>query len=203
MLSHHDHGRRQTGLDSTRSFWTLRSISLLQLHKRSWTTLSDDWSWLFLWRWTKCVQWRLATTVIPTINGIVNGWRTFEYEWRDTTNKSAGISLPPMLPSFGMPSEKTPLLAHTHGWDYLLKSLEHSCSWHVDRMMLRHPLHPQQHGFCSARSTKTAISGVVDYVGEAIYNKSHYLAAFLDLLKQCLKKLKKTNLHLASCEKIR
>ena len=65
--------------------------------------------------------------------------------------------------------------------NYLLKTLERLCAWHVDQCVRLRPLHPQQHGFRCDRSTETAASCLVDYVERQIYTESHCLAAFLDI----------------------
>ena len=42
--------------------------------------------------------------------------------------------------------------------NYLLKALERLCVWRMDFHLTKHPIHAQQHGFRSDRSTESAIS---------------------------------------------
>ena len=65
--------------------------------------------------------------------------------------------------------------------NYLLKTLEKICSWHMDEMLVTHPVHTRQHGFRSDRNTETSLSNVVNYIEKYIYNGQHVLGVFLDI----------------------
>ena len=65
--------------------------------------------------------------------------------------------------------------------NYLLKTLERLCSWHVEQCVRLSPLHVQQHGFRCDKSTETAASTLTDYVERHIYRRSHSLVVFLDI----------------------
>ena len=55
----------------------------------------------------------------------------------------------------------------------MLKALERLCGWHMDKALIDHPLHDNQHGFRSDRNTDTALSSAVDYIEKHIYNGEH------------------------------
>ena len=65
--------------------------------------------------------------------------------------------------------------------NYPLKTLEKLCSWHMDDNIAKHPLHAQQHGFRSDRSTETSISNVCNYIEKFIYKNEYVLGVFLDI----------------------
>ena len=65
--------------------------------------------------------------------------------------------------------------------NYLLKTLEKICSWHMDERLETHPVHKRQHGFRSDRNTETSLSDVVNYIEKYIYNGQHVIGVFLDI----------------------
>ena len=81
--------------------------------------------------------------------------------------------------------------------NYLLKGLECLVVWKMDEAILVNPVHTNQHGFRTDRSTETAISAVTDYAEKFVMNKEHCIGIFLDIksafdsidpmhIKQCL-----------------
>ena len=48
--------------------------------------------------------------------------------------------------------------------NYLLKGLEWLCVWRMDLHLTKYPIHTQQHGFRSDRSTESAISFMTNYI---------------------------------------
>ena len=54
--------------------------------------------------------------------------------------------------------------------NYILKTLERLCGWHMDEVLKLKPLHTQQHGFRTDRNTETAISGAANYIEKHIYS---------------------------------
>ena len=54
--------------------------------------------------------------------------------------------------------------------NYLLKGLERIFGWHMNEQLEQYPLHPQQHGFCSNKSTESAISNTINYIESKILN---------------------------------
>ena len=65
--------------------------------------------------------------------------------------------------------------------NYLLKTLEKICSWHMDEMLETYPVHIRQHGFRSDRNTETSLSDVANYIEKFIYNGQHVIGVFLDI----------------------
>ena len=65
--------------------------------------------------------------------------------------------------------------------NYLLKTLEKVCSWHMDEMLETYPVHTRQHGFRNDRNTETSLSDVVNYIEKYIYNGQHAIGVFLDI----------------------
>jgi ribonuclease HI len=65
--------------------------------------------------------------------------------------------------------------------NYLLKGLERLCGWHMDRKLVDYPVHTLQHGFRTDRNTDTAISAVVDYIEQGIFNQKYVIGVFLDI----------------------
>ena len=65
--------------------------------------------------------------------------------------------------------------------NYLLKTLEKLCSWHMDEMIETHPVHTRQHGFRSDRNIETSLSNVVNYKEKYIYSGQHAIGVFLDI----------------------
>ena len=86
------------------------------------------------------------------------------------------------IPKPGKISYKTP-----KAWrpisltNYPVKALEKLCVWQTDKTILKAPIHKNQHGFRSDRSTETAISSVTDYIEQNIYHNKHVLSVFLDI----------------------
>ena len=76
--------------------------------------------------------------------------------WKECTE----VFLPrPGKATYSHPSSYRPISLS----NYLLKTLERLCSWHVDQCVRVRPLHPHQHGFRCDRSTETAASSLVNY----------------------------------------
>ena len=48
--------------------------------------------------------------------------------------------------------------------NYLLKTLERICTWHMDEKLIDNPVHTRQHGFRNDRNTETSLSNVVNYI---------------------------------------
>ena len=48
--------------------------------------------------------------------------------------------------------------------NYLLKTLERICTWHMDEKLSVNPVHTRQHGFRSDLNTETSLSHVVNYI---------------------------------------
>ena len=82
--------------------------------------------------------------------------------------------------------------------NYLLKTLECLCSWHVEQCVRLSPLHVQQHGFRCDKSTETAASTLTDYVERHIYRRSHCLAAFLDI-RSAFDSITPAHIHQSLC----
>ena len=65
--------------------------------------------------------------------------------------------------------------------NYPVKALEKLCVMRTDTTIKKHPLHTNQHGFRTDRSTETAISEVANYIEKHIFYGKHVLATFLDI----------------------
>ena len=65
--------------------------------------------------------------------------------------------------------------------NYLLKGLERLATWRVDDALQYSPLHSNQHGFLPGRGTESAISDVVNYVEQKLFQSQHCLGIFLDI----------------------
>ena len=66
--------------------------------------------------------------------------------------------------------------------NYFLKGLEKLLGWHMDEMLLQNPIHANQHGFCSDKSTESAISDTVDYIESNIMTSNrHCIGVSLDI----------------------
>ena len=65
--------------------------------------------------------------------------------------------------------------------NYLLKTLEKVCSWHMDEMLQAHPVHQRQYGFRDKRNTETSLFNIVNYIGKYIFNGQHVIGVFLDI----------------------
>ena len=58
--------------------------------------------------------------------------------------------------------------------NYLLKGLERLLGWHINEMLIQFPIHAHQHGFCSEKSTESAISKTVDYIESKIMTSNRH-----------------------------
>ena len=65
--------------------------------------------------------------------------------------------------------------------NYLLKTLERLVSWKMDEALIKHPIHPKQHGFQSGRSTESALSNTVNYIESFLFQNHYALGVFLDI----------------------
>ena len=66
--------------------------------------------------------------------------------------------------------------------NYLLKGLERLLGWHINEMLIQFPIHTHQHGFCSEKSTESAISKTVDYIESKIMTSNrHCVGLSLDI----------------------
>lgn len=65
---------------------------------------------------------------------------------------------------------------------FLLKTLERLCDRHIrDTILIKTPLHPQQHAYSAGKSTESALHVVVSRLEQDISNKTLCLAAFIDI----------------------
>ena len=83
----------------------------------------------------------------------------------------------PGKPSYNIPKAWRPISLT----NYPVKALEKMCVWYTDTKIQQYPLHVNQHGFRTDRSTTTAISAVANYIEQNIYYGKHVLATFLDI----------------------
>ena len=66
--------------------------------------------------------------------------------------------------------------------NYLLKTLERLLGWHMNEQLKLFPIHQHQHGFCSDKSTESAISNVINYIENHTQTpKQHCVAISLDI----------------------
>ena len=65
--------------------------------------------------------------------------------------------------------------------NYLLKTLERLVVWNMDKALSLSPIHANQFGFLSGRSTENAISNTVNFIEQALFQKEHCLGVFLDI----------------------
>lgn len=65
--------------------------------------------------------------------------------------------------------------------NFPLKTLERLATWKMDSDLIDAPLHPQQHGFTTGKSTESAVSRTVDYIEQHVLANTHCLAVFLDI----------------------
>ena len=66
--------------------------------------------------------------------------------------------------------------------NYLLKGLEKLLGWHMNEKLKEFPIHSNQHGFCSDKSTESAISNTVDYIESKIMTSNkHCIGISLDI----------------------
>ena len=94
--------------------------------------------------------------------------------WRQTRV----IFLPkPGKDSYDLPKSYRPISLS----NFLLKALERLVVWKMDKDMEDYPIHHLQHGFTKGKSTESAISNMVDYIEECLFNRIHCLGVFLDI----------------------
>lgn len=65
--------------------------------------------------------------------------------------------------------------------NYLLKALERLGVWLTEKALYYSPLHPNQHGFLSGKSTESAISDTVNYIECVLFDRGHCVGIFLDI----------------------
>ena len=65
--------------------------------------------------------------------------------------------------------------------NFFLKGLERLITWKMDKNLVRHPIHKNQHGFQVGRGTEGALSGTCNYVEKSVLRRSYCLGLFLDI----------------------
>ena len=65
--------------------------------------------------------------------------------------------------------------------NYFLKGLERLVGWKMDEALIKHPIHPKQHGFTVQKSTESAISNTLNYIEKFVFKNQYALGVFLDL----------------------
>ena len=65
--------------------------------------------------------------------------------------------------------------------NYFLKGLERLVAWKMDEALVKHPLHPKQHGFQRGKSTESALSNTVNHLESFVLKKQYALGIFLDI----------------------
>ena len=65
--------------------------------------------------------------------------------------------------------------------NFVLKGLERLITWKMDKNLVYHPIHRNQHGFQVGKGTEGALSGTCDYVEKFVLNRGYCLGLFLDI----------------------
>ena len=65
--------------------------------------------------------------------------------------------------------------------NFLLKGLERLITWKMDKNLVYHPIHVNQHGFQVGKGTEGALSGTCDYIERSVLNRGYCLGLFLDI----------------------
>ena len=65
--------------------------------------------------------------------------------------------------------------------NFMLKGLERLITWKMDKNLVYHPIHRNQHGFQIGKGTEGALSGVCNYVEKFVLTRGYCLGLFLDI----------------------
>ena len=65
--------------------------------------------------------------------------------------------------------------------NFMLKGLERLITWKMDKNLVYHPIHRNQHGFQVGKGTEGALSGVCNYVEKFVLNRGYCMGLFLDI----------------------
>ena len=65
--------------------------------------------------------------------------------------------------------------------NYLLKAQERLLGWHMKKQLESHPIHKNQHGFCSDKGTESAISAVTSHIENHLLKNQHCVGVSLDI----------------------
>ena len=65
--------------------------------------------------------------------------------------------------------------------NFMLKGLERLITWKMDKNLVYHPIHRNQHGFQVGKGTEGALSGVCNYVEKFVLTRGYCLGLFLDI----------------------
>ena len=65
--------------------------------------------------------------------------------------------------------------------NFMLKGLERLITWKMDKNLVYHPIHRNQHGFQVGKGTEGALSGTCDYIERYVLTRGYCLGLFLDI----------------------
>ena len=65
--------------------------------------------------------------------------------------------------------------------NFFLKGLERLITWKMDKNLVYHPIHKNQHGFQVGKGTEGALSGTCDYIEKFVLRRGYCLGLFLDI----------------------
>ena len=65
--------------------------------------------------------------------------------------------------------------------NFILKGLERLIAWKMDKNLVYHPIHQNQHGFQVGKGTEGALSGTCDYIERYVLNQGYCLGLFLEI----------------------
>ena len=65
--------------------------------------------------------------------------------------------------------------------NFFLKGLERLITWRMDKNLVYHPIHKNQHGFQIGKGTEGALSGTCDYIERFVLRRGYCLGLFLDI----------------------
>ena len=65
--------------------------------------------------------------------------------------------------------------------NFFLKGLERLITWKMDKHLVYHPIHKNQHGFQVGKGTEGALSGTCDYIERFVLRRGYCLGLFLDI----------------------
>ena len=65
--------------------------------------------------------------------------------------------------------------------NFFLKGLERLITWKMDKNLVYHPIHKNQHGFQIGKGTEGALSGTCDYIEKFVLRRGYCLGLFLDI----------------------
>ena len=65
--------------------------------------------------------------------------------------------------------------------NFFLKGLERLITWKMDKNLVYHPIHRNQHGFQIGKGTEGALSGTCDYIERFVLTRGYCLGLFLDI----------------------